>query len=454
MAGVDFKHAQGTVEMSPGQDSAEVKVGIIDDNEYEPDESFYCRLYKPSDGCVLGVFQITEVTIVNDDDPGQFSLEKESVVVSELAGKVSINVERKNGCDGNVQVRYSTLPLLGPSESTSATEAKGGDIEAPMSKRSAKGIATAERDYISTAGVLHFAHQETLKSFEIEIPNNNSYTKDKSFRVAIEILEFPQCGATYGPYKEAIVKIAHDEEMTKAVDKVAILLSQNLNLLRAGTDTWRKQFSDAITLYPEDGQEPSCMDFFMHFLTFGWKVMFALVPPTHYAGGWVTFWVSLIFIGALTGVVGDIAGTFGCLLGLSPPVTAITFVALGTSLPDTFASKQAAEESESADASIGNVTGSNSVNVFLGLGLPWTILAVYKSVRGLEYKVKAGGIAFSVIVFCACAIICIAVFFVRRFYFGGELGGPTRMKQFSAALFLFLWLIYVVLSSLRSENVI
>jgi len=56
---------------------------------------------------------------------------------------------------------------------------------------------------------------------------------------------------------------------------------------------------------------------------------------------------------------------------------AITFVALGTSLPDTFASKTAAANEKNADNAIGNVTGSNSVNVFLGLGLPWVIAAIY-----------------------------------------------------------------------------
>jgi solute carrier family 8 (sodium/calcium exchanger) len=39
------------------------------------------------------------------------------------------------------------------------------------------------------------------------------------------------------------------------------------------------------------------------------------------------------------------------------PITAITFVALGTSLPDLFASMSAAAQSPTADASIGNVTG-------------------------------------------------------------------------------------------------
>ena len=45
--------------------------------------------------------------------------------------------------------------------------------------------------------------------------------------------------------------------------------------------------------------------------------------------------------------------------------------------PDTFASKAAAIQDVYADASIGNVTGSNAVNVFLGIGLAWSVAAIY-----------------------------------------------------------------------------
>ena len=106
-------------------------------------------------------------------------------------------------------------------------------------------------------------------------------------------------------------------------------------------------------------------------------MLFAFVPPPSILNGWLAFFVSLALIGVLTAVVGDLAGIFGCLVGLKDSVTAITFVALGTSLPDLFASKQAATMDDTADNSIGNVTGSNSVNVFLGLGMPWLIAAVY-----------------------------------------------------------------------------
>lgn len=86
--------------------------------------------------------------------------------------------------------------------------------------------------------------------------------------------------------------------------------------------------------------------------------------------------------------IGDLASIFGCLVGLKDTVTAITFVALGTSLPDLFASRTAAVQEKFADNAIGNVTGSNSVNVFLGLGLPWLLAAFYWSSKGEVFRVS------------------------------------------------------------------
>ena len=117
------------------------------------------------------------------------------------------------------------------------------------------------------------------------------------------------------------------------------------------------------------------------FLCFSLQLIFAFVPPPSFLGGWLAFFVSLALIGVLTAIVGDLAAIFGCLVGLKDAVTAIKFVAMGTSLPDLFASKQAATMDRTADNSISNVIGSNSVNVFLGLGLPWLIASIYWSVQ-------------------------------------------------------------------------
>merc|ERR1712010_150994 len=88
-------------------------------------------------------------------------------------------------------------------------------------------------------------------------------------------------------------------------------------------------------------------------------------------------------------IVGDAAALLGCFIGLPNSITAITIVALGTSLPDTFASMTAAKTSEFADSAVGNVTGSNSVNVFLGLGLPW-VIASYSSASFIASKGPGG----------------------------------------------------------------
>lgn len=57
---------------------------------------------------------------------------------------------------------------------------------------------------------------------------------------------------------------------------------------------------------------------------------------------------------------------------------------------DTFASKVAAVQDKYADASVGNVTGSNAVNVFLGIGIAWSIGAIYKSWHGEQFIVPVG----------------------------------------------------------------
>jgi solute carrier family 8 (sodium/calcium exchanger) len=188
--------------------------------------------------------------------------------------------------------------------------------------------------------------------------------------------------------------------------------------------TWAQQFKHACMLSPQVDEEGNVEDISgieaaLHFCSIGWKVFLSLIPPPRLGGGWFAFVLSLIFIGLITAVVGEFANLFGCVIGLKPSVTAISFVALGTSLPDTFASKQAAEESDNADSAIGNVTGSNSVNVFLGLGLPWIMAAIYYQnnehpTGGFLYKVPAGELGFSVFLFLIVSLLCVATLVIRR----------------------------------------
>ena len=96
-------------------------------------------------------------------------------------------------------------------------------------------------------------------------------------------------------------------------------------------------------------EDVSPFEAFSHFATIGWKLLFACIPPKEMGGGIPAFGVALIFIGGITAVVAEVASTLGCVVGLKEAVTAITLVAVGTSLPDTFASMTAAKNSEFAD---------------------------------------------------------------------------------------------------------
>ena len=114
-----------------------------------------------------------------------------------------------------------------------------------------------------------------------------------------------------------------------------------------------------------------------------------------------------------------------------------------------------------ADASIGNVTGSNAVNVFLGIGIAWTIAAVYWAIAGeddeeKQFRVPPGNLAFSVTVFSIFAFVAIAVLMLRRKAksIGAELGGPKTPKIIGVSIFISLWLIYILLAALDSYCII
>jgi solute carrier family 8 (sodium/calcium exchanger) len=206
-------------------------------------------------------------------------------------------------------------------------------------------------------------------------------------------------------------------------------------------------------------EEVSLFEALTHFASIGWKYVFAIVPPPRYMNGYPCFVCALAMIGVVTAIVGEMASLLGCAIGIPESVTAITLVALGTSLPDTFASMVAAKNSESADSAIGNITGSNSVNVFLGLGLPWAIAATYWTSNDLPkdseikgYQVPSGDLAFSVFVFLVVAILCFIVLIIRRICVGGELGGSNPGKLGSAILLMILWVVYIVMSIMQSSG--
>ena len=60
------------------------------------------------------------------------------------------------------------------------------------------------------------------------------------------------------------------------------------------------------------------------------------------------------------------------------------------------------------------VLGSNSVNVFLGLGLPWVIKSMYLLGERKTYQVETGNLVSAVIIFSIVGFICLTTLLLRR----------------------------------------
>jgi solute carrier family 8 (sodium/calcium exchanger) len=477
-SGQDYEAAEGELVFPPlvatdpsaaYQDSLKVvPVKIINDRDTEQDECFYIELLEaisddPKVKCTLGTTKQTTVKIIDDDLAGELRLEEAAVSRKEELRDfyVNLKVKRTKGCRGTISCKWRT-------EDDTAVQ--------PV-------------DYEAASGDLVFTDGQESNSVSILVKSTGRYDDSDVFRVILCDPEGTKFDAgTDGGEEQDIcyITITPDQEAKDQVDHVFKLMKSKMAKAQVGHSNWKSQFIDAILVggggddEGEDVEKPGVKDWVMHIITVLWKVLFAFIPPTDYCGGWLSFCIALVFIGGVTALIGDLAALLGCVWGIPDAITAVTFVALGTSLPDTFASKSAAVQDEFADNSVGNVTGSNSVNVFLGIGLPWMIGAFFWSSQGkdkdearytewvLKYNsisapgstlttdaatkdgnvfvVLSGSLTLCVITFCALACVCMAVLIARRMTpsIGGELGGPALLKYATSIFLVVLWIIFLI----------
>jgi len=484
----DYIEAVGTLTFGPGETQKMVTLEVLDDDVFEDDEHFYIRIsnLRRKDGMPISQVTVTDedgkrsqqpsiqlgtphmatIMILDDDHGGIFGFEDSEAEIVESVGVYELKVQRVSGARGKVAIPYNTED----------------------------GSAKAGVHFEAVEGELLFENEETEKSIELPITDEESYEKSLIMYVNIgeprQIAEGKEGeGVDYsvldakdpetlteeekiallgrpclGTNTKIQIRIRESMEFKNSVDKMMKKANQSMMV---GTSSWWEQFTEAFTVQAEDdddegeegeeGEEkmPSCGDYIMHFLTLPWKLIFALIPPTAIYDGYPTFVISIAFIGLCTAVIGDVAGHLGCFIYLKDSVNAIAFVALGTSVPDTFASKTAAIEDETADASVGNVTGSNAVNVFLGIGIAWTMAAIYWGAKSEDFEVQPGSLGFSVTIFCIEALLAILILLARRNpAVGGELGGPKAIKTVTSGIFVFFWVFYVLISALEAYKVI
>merc|ERR1711884_571929 len=366
----DYIEAVGTLTFGPGETQKMVTLEVLDDDVFEEDEHFYIRIsnLRRKDGKAfseisvtgedgvakmqpsiqLGTPHMATIMILDDDHGGIFSFDDAEVEVVESVGTFELDLKRISGARGKVAIPYNTED----------------------------GTAKEGEHYEAQEGELIFCNEETTKTISLEIVDEESYEKNLIMYVNIgeprqiaegiegEGIDYSILDAKnpedlteeekvallgrpcHGDNSRIMIRIRESKEFKSSVDK---MMQKANNSMMVGSSSWLDQFTDAFTVQADDDDEegeggeegeekmPSCGDYIMHFLTLPWKLIFAFIPPTALANGYPTFVISIFMIGACTAVIGD----------------------------------------ETADNSVGNVTGSNAVNVFLGIGIAWTMAAIY-----------------------------------------------------------------------------
>lgn len=458
-AGDDYTEKTDSIIFMPGETVKTFAIEIVDDDAVENIEEFYIDLFdaqcldtpSTTDTTDDAVIQIGErrtatVVIIDDDFPGVLCWEEHEVSIKDQDDPqtLTLTVSRRHGGSGTVRCEYYT-------EDDSAL---------------------AGSDYVASSGSIEFLPGQMHAEVSIQILGKGRFEGLEKFRV---VLHSPTGGAVFDHHTDGgkdssscTVWIEPDEGKKDAIDEVLSRLHVNLDMAKEGEREWAGQFIEALYCRGslEEQRVATRKDWVLHMLFLPWKIAFAFVPPVDYCHGWVSFFCALVAIGLLTAIMSDLACLFGCLLGMPDSFTAILFVALGTSLPDAFAMRAAAKENQHADASIGHLGGSSAVNVFLGLGIPWTIGSTYWSVKGSTtswnhnvpadivqlypdgaFYVDSEGLAFSSLVYSGCAIVCFCILLVRRRVLGGELGGPKPLKYLTSGVLVMIWFLYLSLSA-------
>eukprot|EP00405_Crypthecodinium_cohnii_P054944 CAMPEP_0206626630 /NCGR_PEP_ID=MMETSP0325_2-20121206/65398_1 /ASSEMBLY_ACC=CAM_ASM_000347 /TAXON_ID=2866 /ORGANISM="Crypthecodinium cohnii, Strain Seligo" /LENGTH=833 /DNA_ID=CAMNT_0054150947 /DNA_START=16 /DNA_END=2517 /DNA_ORIENTATION=+ len=385
---------------------------------------------------------------------GVFSFGMPSLTVRGSSKKhtCQVLVVRHSGCVGKVSIAWKTEALT----------------------------AVADVDYAEASGVLNFEEGESEKLIAITTLEKGANRVAREFLVILEALEDdvneyqPQFNSfDDGGDDSAImaVKIGERNIGHKSFGKMFDKWF-NTNHLLLGLEEWKDGFASALLCNGswEDQKEASISDWIFHFVSLT-SLEFDILPDS---SDYILRRLALLLllfdlIGATTGIIADLAELFGCVCDIPDIITAISFVALGTSMPDLFASKVAATEDPTADASIVNVTGSNSVNVFLGLGLPWTLAALYWNLKPWDkewaeeywdvakdldgsncvFIVPSANLGFSIVSFCCACCGAILLLVVRRRSLG-ELGGPALSKISSSVVLVTYWVGYIIVVSWRA----
>ena len=154
--GTDFLLSNGSITFSPGETAKNINVKIIDDNQYEPDETIIIVLSNPINASI-GLNDTFTYTILNND-PVPVSFVNSSSEVDESKGSASLKVRIEAPEKNIVAVKYKV---------TGGTAAGDGE------------------DYSLADGTLTFNPGEITKVIPVNIVDDNIDEEDETIEVEL-----------------------------------------------------------------------------------------------------------------------------------------------------------------------------------------------------------------------------------------------------------------------------
>lgn len=180
--------------------------------------------------------------------------EKKGQIVKDDVATADLDVERVNGADGLLTVKWRATP-------------------SPTCTRFPEIIE----------GSLQFEHAEIKKVLEIPINRRGGPSSGQDEQFDVELIEVVGGGGKIGSNPKVTVAITADEAFKLRVERVCEM-TENLALYSNIPDqTYVEQMKSAFIVNgdKEEARKASRFDVILHWISVPWKCIFCLLPPPH-----------------------------------------------------------------------------------------------------------------------------------------------------------------------------
>lgn len=151
---------------------------------------------------------------------------------------------------------------------------------------------------------------------------------------------------------------------------------------------------------------------------------------------WLSFFVSITFIAALSWVLVESAVISAEILGIPAVIIGLTILAAGTSIPDLVSSVIVAKQNRGGMA-ISNAIGSNIFDILIGLGLPWAIVTI----GGKMVPVVTENLNSSIILLFATVVAVLSFLIAKKW----KIGRFAGISLISLYIIYLAWNVFQVL---------